>query len=125
MYENLCLLLSISFNLLSSIFKGNICAPTLLQRQVYEALLFLTFETDQFLYLAMCDFLILKKIRCVLPANACCTVYVNCSPPSQFSMLFLFKINNSMYISFQSFINTQILAISHIILFQSMFVYFE
>ena len=53
-----------------------------------------------------------KKITCVLPANACCTVYVNCP---QFSMLFLFKINNSLYISFQSFINTQILTISHII----------
>jgi hypothetical protein len=40
-------------------------------------------------------------------------------------MLFLFKINNSLYISFQSFINMQILTISHIILFQSMFVSFE
>ena len=47
------------------------------------------------------------------------------STAPQFSMLFLLKINNSLYISFQSFINTQILAISHIILFQSMFVYFE
>jgi hypothetical protein len=47
--------------------------------------LFLTFETDQFLFLAMWDFLILhlcktKKITCVLPANACCTVYVNWPP---------------------------------------------
>jgi hypothetical protein len=31
------------------------------------------------------------------------------------SMFFLFKINNLLYISFQSFINTQILTISHII----------
>jgi hypothetical protein len=38
-------------------------------------------------------------------------------------MLFLFKIDNSLYISFQSFINMQILTISHIILFQSMFVH--
>ena len=51
-----------------------------------------------------------KKITCVLPGNACCTVYVNCSPPPPtFSMHFLFKINSSRYISFKSFINTQIL----------------
>ena len=54
-----------------------------------------------------------------------CMLYSLCQLPSQFSMLFLFKINNSLYISFQSFINTQILTISHIILFQSMSVYFE
>ena len=66
-----------------------------------------------------------KQITCVLPANACCTVYVNCSPPPNYLCFSLFKINNSLYISFQSFINTQILTISHIILFQSMFVYFE
>ena len=55
---------------------------------------FLTFETDQFLFLAMWDFLILqdKKIMCVLPENSCCTVYVNC--PLQFFMLFLFKIKH-------------------------------
>ena len=69
-----------------------------------------TFSDVRFSYLALVQD---KKITCVLPANACCTVYVNCPP--QFSMLFLFKINNSLYISFQSFINTQILTISHII----------
>ena len=43
--------------------------------------LFLTFETNQFLFLAMWDFLVQdKKITCVLPANACYTVYVNCPP---------------------------------------------
>ena len=47
-----------------------------------------------------------KKITCVLPANA---------KPPQFSIIFLFKINNALYISFQSFLNTQILTISHII----------
>jgi hypothetical protein len=78
------------------------------------------FSDVRFFYLALVRD---KKIVCVLPANACCTVYVNCPP--QFSMLFLFEINNSLYISFQSFINMQILTISHIILFQSMFVYFE
>ena len=69
-----------------------------------------TFSDVRFSYLALVQD---KKITCVLPANACCTVYVNCPP--QFSMLFLFRINNSLYISFQSFINTQILTISHII----------
>ena len=56
-----------------------------------------------------------------------CILYSLCQlhPPPQFSMPFLFKINNSLYISFQSFINMQILTISHIILFQSMFVSFE
>ena len=39
--------------------------------------------------------------------------FMSTAPPPQFSMLF--KINNSLYISFQSFINTQILTISHII----------
>jgi hypothetical protein len=68
------------------------------------------FSNVRFSYLALVQD---KKITCVLPANACCTVYVNCPP--QFSMLFLFKINNTLYISFQSFINTQILTISHII----------
>ena len=58
-----------------------------------------------------------KKITCVLPANACCTLCQLPPPPHtpQFSMLFLFKIINSLYISFQSFINTQVLTISHII----------
>ena len=40
-----------------------------------------------------------------------CMLYSLCQLP-QFSMLSLFKINNSLYISFQSFINTQILTIS-------------
>ena len=44
-----------------------------------------------------------------------CMVYSLCQLPAQFAMLFLFKINNSLYINFQSFINTQILTISHII----------
>jgi hypothetical protein len=45
-----------------------------------------------------------------------CMLYSLCQlPHPHFSMLFLFKINNSLYISFQSFINTQILTISHII----------
>ena len=38
LYENLWFLLSVSFNLFSSIFKGDMFAPTLPQRQVYEAL---------------------------------------------------------------------------------------
>ena len=42
-----------------------------------------------------------------------CMLYSLCQLPPEFSMLFLFKINNSLYISFQSFINTQILTISH------------
>ena len=68
------------------------------------------FSDVRFSYLALVQD---KKITCVLPANACCTVYVNCPPNSPgFSF---FKINNSLYISFQSFINTQILTISHII----------
>jgi hypothetical protein len=48
-----------------------------------------------------------------------CMLYSLCQlpPPPQFSMLFLFKINTSLYISFQSFINTQILTISHIIIY--------
>ena len=50
-----------------------------------------------------------------------CMLYSLCQLPPEFSMLFLFKINNSLYISFQSFINSQILTIGHIILFQSMF----
>ena len=46
-------------------------------------ILFLTFETDQFLIFSDVRFSYLalvqdKKIMCVLPANACCTVYVNC-----------------------------------------------
>ena len=69
------------------------------------------FSDVRFSYFA----LVQNKITCVLPANACRTVYVNFPPPSQFSMHFLFKLNNSLYISFQSFINTQILTISHII----------
>ena len=44
-----------------------------------------------------------------------CMLYSLCQLYPQFSMLFLFKINNSLYISFQSFINMQILTISHII----------
>jgi hypothetical protein len=44
-----------------------------------------------------------------------CMLYSLCQPSPQFSMLFLFKINNTLYISFQSLINTQILTISHII----------
>ena len=44
-----------------------------------------------------------------------CMLYSLCQLPPEFSMLFLFKINNSLYISFQSFINTQILTIGHII----------
>jgi hypothetical protein len=44
-----------------------------------------------------------------------CMLYSLCQLPPQFSMLFLFKINNSLYISFLSFINTQILTICHII----------
>ena len=66
---------------------------------------FLTFETDQFLFLAMWNSLILCFTgRCML--------YRLCQLPSspQFSMLFLFKTNNSLYISFQSFINMQILS---------------
>ena len=43
-----------------------------------------------------------------------CEIFLSCT-----------KINNSLYISFQSVINTQILTISQIIIFQSMFVYFE
>jgi hypothetical protein len=38
-----------------------------------------------------------------------CILYSLCQLSPQFSMFFLFKINNSLYISFQSFINTQIL----------------
>ena len=45
-----------------------------------------------------------------------CMLYSLCQLPPEFSMLFLFKINNSLYLSFQSFINTQILTISHIII---------
>ena len=44
-----------------------------------------------------------------------CMLYSLCRLSPQFSMLFLFKINNSLHISFQSFINMQILTISHII----------
>ena len=44
-----------------------------------------------------------------------CMLYSLCQLSPQFSILFLFKINNSLYISFQSYINTQILTISHII----------
>ena len=36
-----------------------------------------------------------------------CMLYSLCQLPPEFSMLFLFKINNSLYISFQSFINPQ------------------
>ena len=43
-----------------------------------------------------------------------CMLYSLCQLPPEFSILFLFKINNSLYISFQSFINMQILTISHI-----------
>jgi hypothetical protein len=42
-----------------------------------------------------------------------CMLYSLCQLPPEFSMLFPFKRNNSLYISFQSFINTQILTISH------------
>jgi hypothetical protein len=42
-------------------------------------------------------------------------LYSLCQLPPELSMLFLFKIKNSLYISFQSFINTQILTIGHII----------
>jgi hypothetical protein len=45
------------------------------------------FSDVRFTYLALVQD---TKITCVLPANACCTVYVNCPP--EFSMLFLFKI---------------------------------
>ena len=44
-----------------------------------------------------------------------CMRYSLCQLSLQFSILFLFKINNSLYIHFQSLINTQILTISHII----------
>ena len=47
---------------------------------------FLTFETDQFPVFSDVRFSYLalvqdKKITCILPANACCTVYINCPPP--------------------------------------------
>jgi hypothetical protein len=53
------------------------------------------FSDVRFSYLALVQD---KKIMCVLPANACCTVM---STP-QFSMLFLFKINNLLTFSRRS-----------------------
>ena len=63
------------------------------------------FSDARFSYLALVQD---KKITCVLPAKHA-VQFISTAPPSQFSMLFLFKINNSLYT------NRQILTISHII----------
>jgi hypothetical protein len=100
------------------------------QNTTFYNTFFFPFETDQFLFLAMWDFLfsLLRQtsssctsarqknhVRFTGKCMLCSLCQLPSPPPSQLSMLFLFKINNSLYISFQSFINTQILTISHII----------
>ena len=56
------------------------------------------FSDVRFSYLALVQD---KKNHVRFPGK--CMLYSLCQLPAQFSMLFLFKINNSLYISFQSF----------------------